>query len=515
MIEAPFKTQDEMNSFLAKCKTVIESAPGESEKLRAVEQLVPQLRAGLDEIRRGLAEQARNVPITGGDAEVVRAYYSPDEGMVEKGTISDLRRKSAIDVSRGQTHIGSDGGVVRMFGSADETGVWEYGLADDPHPKSEWQKGLQDRLQAAAFLKAMQGPRGDYTKVFRAIQRHLARGPSQVAKVFADNAGEGGEFIVSIPLTQLERTAEMIRLIEAAIPTMTVSGGNTFTHPFLTSGVQAFLHGVPVAGDLNPAELPKSVPSTAERTINIKTLVMNVPIDMDAAEDSLIDAIGLLNDLVARAEVDATEDALINGDTAATHGDTAFATWNPRGRWQTLGSSVDHRRMCIGFRQRAFDVTSTVDLNATQTVSAYMGLRAGLTQPHGLGDLIYVTSPEHYLAKILLDTNLLTVDKYGSGATILTGEVGKIGGFPLLLSEFMTADLAATGLYTGSGALTSMLLINRSRFRIVKRRNFRINLTNEYTRHTSWVTASSRKALHTFDSSTTKNVRYAFNLSSS
>jgi hypothetical protein len=79
----------------------------------------------------------------------------------------------------------------------------------------------------------------------------------------------------------------------------------------------------------------------------------------------------------------------------------------------------------------------------------------------------------------------------------------------------MTADLASTGLFTGSGALTSMLLINRARFRVARRRNFRVNQTNEYTRNTSWITASERKTLHSFDGSSVKNVRLAINLSSS
>jgi hypothetical protein len=169
---------------------------------------------------------------------------------------------------------------------------------------------------------------------------------------------------------------------------------------------------------------------------------------------------------VAEALRDGTEDCLINGDTATSHGDTGLAAWNPRSRWNILGSSNDHRKAWIGWRQRAFDVdanvsTAATDQNATQTVAGYIAALSGLTVPHAFGDIVYITSPEHYLVKILTDTNVLTVDKYGPAATVLTGEVARIGGHPLILSEFVDKQYNTSGIYDDSTKTkTGLLIVN-------------------------------------------------------
>lgn len=518
-----FKNAEEMAKFVADAQNAIKNCAGQAEKLEKQELLIQQLHAGLDEMRKSDLNRSGYTP-SGSDAEVERAYANPRGNREDyaPGAVADLRemgKKGWRPVNTNTdnvTHVGSGSGTVRLLGSTDEAGFYEHGLLDDPEPKSQWQHDLQRRFEALAWVRAVKGPRADTRRHWAGIRRHLSKGPALIARVLADNAGEGGEFVVSIPMAQLERTLMLNRGLEAAIPEMQVSS-NTATHPFLTTEIQPFLHNVPSAGDLNPAELPKTVPVTAERTINIKTLTVALPADMDAIEDSIVDFSPLAAELVARALVDGSEDCLINGDTAATHGDTAFLTWNPRARWQVLGSSLDHRKGWIGFRQRAFDVDATVttaveDYNATQTVSAYLGALAGLSTPHGFGNVIMITSPEHFIKKILTDTNVLTVDKYGTLATLITGEVGKIGGRRLLLSEFMTADLATSGLYTGTGSTTGLLQVNIDRFRIARRRSMRVNVETSYLRNTSYVIASERKTLHTFDSNSIANVHYLYNL---
>lgn len=513
---APFKTQAELQEFVAKAKAAMTEIVDLRERTVKAETLAAQLKAGMDAMSAQRVADGEHIP-EGTDGELVRSTYrrslSQDDAQA-LGGVCDLRnehsRERGFDEAR--RYVGGANGVVRMLGGV-EHGSWEDGLLDDPAPKTQWHHDLQRKVEEAGVIKAVLGRVS--AKRLSGIVEHLKRGPKQIAKVFADNTGEGGEWIITLPTTELQRTAELARQLESTIMDMPVSATVT-TLPFLTSGAQPYLHNVPASGDMNPAVLPKSIPTTADRTLTIKTLTVNVPVDMDAAEESIVDALPLMSLLVSEALRDGTEDGMLNGDTAATHGDTAFATWNPRSRWSSVsGSANDHRRGWIGWRQRAFDVSATADFNASQTVSAYIGALSGLTVPHAFSDVMYVTSPEHYLAKILIDTNVLTVDKYGPSATILSGEVARIGGRPLILSEFMVADMAASGLYTGAGALTGMVIVNRARFKMARRRGVRLNLESVYRDHTHYVVASERKAMVQFDSATTKNVRYLYNLSSS
>jgi HK97 family phage major capsid protein len=492
-------------------KTLEKHAKDHGGKIEGFEQALTDLKTDLKAVKQ--AQDAANRAPVGEQVDVHRGYCvaEANRGQV-RGGVADLRKAEKVSASRSRW-VGSGGGVVRMLGGI-ERGRWAPGLLDDPAPKSDWQREAQQRAEEIAWVKAFKGEAS--SDLWQGFAEHMKAGPPMVAKVFADNTGEGGEFIVTIPMTMLERTAELERQIESLIQTIDVPSSSV-TMPFLTTGVQPFLHGVPVAGDNNPGQLPKSVPTTAERTLSVKTLAVNVPVDREAAEDSIIAAIPLMQRLAGEGLRDGSEDCLINGDTAATHGDTAFATWNPRSRWQVLGSSADHRRAWIGFRQRAWDVDATVttaaqDYNTTQTIADYIAALASLTSPHGLGDVVYITSPEHYLRKIITDTNVLTVDKYGDKATVLTGEVARIGNHPLVLSEFVTSDLATTGLYTGSGATTGMLIVNLARFVMARRRAMRIEVETVIRENTVHIVASERKTLHTFDGASTANVRWLYNL---
>jgi len=504
------KSQEELNKFVADAKVQLALIAPLQERAAKAEQLAQQLQVKLDEVSKAQSETL-NRAVGREDGDVERAYTAPDASKVRGGVADGVQ----VKVDQRARWFGSKSGAVRMLGGV-EGRRYVPGLLDDPNPKGDWHKEAQAIAEEIAWAKAFNGRASE--EMWRGLREHLASGPRAIAKVFADNATEGGEFIVSIPMTMLQRTAEMERKIEALLPVINVPS-STVTMPFLTTGVQPFIHGVPASGDVNPADLPKTVPTTAERTISVKTLTVSVPVDRDAAEDSIIPAIPLMQQLVGEALRDGSEDALINGDTAASHGDTGIAGWNPRSRWTVLGSSQDHRKAWIGWRQRAFDVDATVttaatDYNATQTVAAYIGALAGLTSPHAFGSIVYITSPEHYLAKILTDTNVLTVDKYGPGATILTGEVARIGGHPLILSEFVDKQYNTSGIYDDSTKTTTgLLIVNLSRFLMAQRRGMRVEVETVVRNNTTYVVASERKTLHSFDGNTVVNCRWLYNLS--
>lgn len=526
----PVMKPEEFAEFVAKTKQALSTVQTTSEEVALIKTLVPQLQLSLEGVKAYHAERGVYTP-SGTDAEVERKYCTPqcDVDDLPGAVIRDARGSKAtmpVWAEKGETINAKDGrlfmvskdhGAVRMLGGPDEAGVWEDGLLDNPKPESEWQHELQRRMEVASWHKAIREDGKVPPGVLRSIARHMRKGPQAIRRVFDDNATEGGEWIVTIPLAQLERTAELMRQLEGMFQVMNLTGPSN-THPFLTGGVQPFVRGTNTAGDMNPAEFPKSMLTTGERSVTPKTFTIALPYDLDAIEDSIVDAIPVFNDIVARGSVDGFEDAMINGDSAATHGDTGIATWNPRGRWQVLGSGLDHRRAFIGLRQRAFDVDANVSTAVTaydtqQTVADYMGALSGLSSPHAFGGIFYLTSPEQFLAKVLKDTNLLTVDKYGPSATIVTGEVGKIGGRRILLSDFVPIDLAATGLYTGSGATTCMLIVNADRFRVARRRSFTTGIEVKPLQNMGVVYSHERKTFHTFDANTIANVRNLINLS--
>lgn len=520
---APFDSQEGLNKFIGDARKVIEDAPTQAAKLAAVELLAKQMQVGMDEIQRRQAEAAAYVA-TGTEGEVLRAYTEPAAQAEQlEGGVLDLRKSAGGRIGETKRWAGSDAGVVRMLGGL-EDGEWAPGILDDSRPKNAWQAELQEKASKLgvlmAFAKAKVGPGGDpwslpvMRSARRGFVRHLARGPGVIGKMFSGNSGEGGEFTQTLPLTVIERTAEIPRVLEGQLEDLPLSA-NTVKLPFLTAGAQPFVHGKPIAADLNAAMLPKSVPSTTERTLTAPTLAVNIPVELDAIEDMTIgDGLGLLMQLLGEALVDGREDTMCNGDTAATHGDTALATWNPNGRWPVQGSPADHRTAFMGWRQSAFDRSSDIDQSGTQTIAGYIAAKVNMTSPHGVLDVFYATSPEHYLAKVVVDANVLTVDKFGPGATIQTGQVANIGGSPLFLSQFVTADMNASGVYDGvTTTYTSMLIVGRRRWKMARRRALRVNVEIVYREGVAYLVASERAGMVTIDGSTTKNVIYLRKLS--
>jgi len=82
--------------------------------------------------------------------------------------------------------------------------------------------------------------------------------------------------------------------------------------------------------------------------------------------------------------------------------------------------------------------------------------------------------------KLLSLPEVLTVDKYGANATILTGELAKLDGIPIIVSEFIREDLNASGVYDGVTTNRTILpLVYRPAFLYGDRRTITLRVSQE------------------------------------
>ena len=124
-----------------------------------------------------------------------------------------------------------------------------------------------------------------------------------------------------------------------------------------------------------------------------------------------------------------------------------------------------------------------------------------------LGALI--TSPEAYLKTLLQLDEVVTLDKWGTSYTALSGQLASFAGMPIILSEFMDNDLETSGLFTGgSGGKSGVIICNRSRFKLGVRAGNSVEIDRDITRGVYDLVASAREVFYTVDSSTKKNVAY-------
>mgnify|MGYP003673117705 CR=1 FL=1 len=413
-----------------------------------------------------------------------------------------------------QKYVRRDGSL-RMKGESTTDRAWTEGLLSDA-PVCEWQADLQRAVEQYSIVNTVS--KGGAPKSLQAVQDIVSRAPKTVDKIFADYTAIGGEFVPDVMLPELERTLVMERRVAGLFQDMNMNN-KTEILPFLTSGLRPHKRGA-VTGD-SPTAYALSSLATAQRTITAAGLTVNTQVDSDANEDSIINALPLIQAELIASLIDGEEDCIINGSADGAGVDT-LSSWNVRSRWGSADASTgDHRLSWVGLRERAIDVSNSTDQSASQTVAGFMTARAKLASPHGVaGDLVCVVSPEYYMTKMLLfgegsasTAGVIDVSRYGPAATILTGELGQLMGVPIVISEFMSADLAADGGYDGvTTDYTGMLLFNKSRFKMGRLRGATTEIDKDIVSGYHRLVCTSRQVFFTTDAAATKNVHYSFKL---
>lgn len=174
--------------------------------------------------------------------------------------------------------------------------------------------------------------------------------------------------------------------------------------------------------------------------------MMAASVIADEADAELVAAVtDLTRAELVRALARGQEDACINGDTA-------FATAN------------SPKKMFNGLRK--IGNANSVDMGGVGITVAKINATRKAMGIHGINvnSLVLIVNPEVYFTLVGLP-EFLTVDKYGSAATIMNGEVGKIFGIPVVVTSYIANNLETTGAdHVTTGATTEALLVNKDYF---------------------------------------------------
>jgi HK97 family phage major capsid protein len=390
--------------------------------------------------------------------------------------------------------------------------IEQKGLLDADVYANQWHADLckmnQDRSLARMMMKDPYTPKADMK-----LYSHLQKAPSfmknAVNKIFADSAGVGGEWIPDEFKTELYQTFQVPRGLRALLPSVQMER-ETLLIPKLSRGGRPYIKGV-ATDDL--AKYQASTIETAQKTVRAKGLATLMNIDDAAGEDSAFAIIPALSRQIAQDLEDAFEDCMINGDTAASHQDD-IANWNIRERWGAsgLGGSSDHRRLFLGMRAAAKDKGSDVDAG-TFNFAKFMSVVAELGEL-AVGNKVCVVSPEALVANFLQLDQVVTLEKFGNQATILTGQLASLAGIPIVMSRFMGADLdTADGLYDNvNKTTTGFLVFNTDSWYQYVRRQITIESDKDIASGSIQLVSTMRAVMDSPDADALKNVAYGYNL---
>jgi len=185
-------------------------------------------------------------------------------------------------------------------------------------------------------------------------------------------------------------------------------------------------------------------------------------------QDAAMDMMPLLREDILWGLGSSIEDATLNGSSIVTDLDNAAAsklwtsTADVRNAWDGVRNSIEKSGVThIDGGTFTYDILQ----NARREIGKYG------TDP---SNLVWVVSPKGYIDITKL-TEVVTLEKYGANATVLKGELARVGGIPIVVSENLAENLNIDGVYDNITLdNTVMLLLNRKAHMFGDRKDIRV-----------------------------------------
>jgi len=295
------------------------------------------------------------------------------------------------------------------------------------------------------------------TEAFKGMQNML-NGDVELRKALAvANSAEGAEWIPTGFSNQVTKVIELNLKVPSLFRTIPMPTSPWKMPVQLSQGTGYFVNE---SNDDESQKIPASTPGTSAPEFTARKLAGRFLFSEEIDEDSIVNMRSFLVDELGMSIARAEETAFVNGDrtgaagVASSHQDNAGTA--------LFTSNYDARLIFDGLRYFALnnaDTSTKTFGNADPSDTLLSNVRL-LMGKHAVNpqDLVWIASINTYLKMIGL-TNARTIDKYGDKATVLTGELMKYDGIPVVVSEYLYSNLADTGVYDGSTTDRAMLLL--------------------------------------------------------
>lgn len=290
---------------------------------------------------------------------------------------------------------------------------------------------------SAAFMRELA------SKTYRAVERgDLDAGAVRDLPVKSDElmhtglSGYGAEWVPDVWSSELWRKARAENVILPLFRTFEMPA-NPYELPI--SGTDPTVYYVPETQDEDDLTLGASNPipdsqiGSGKVTLSARKLALRVGFSAELVEDAALPLIPLYREQALRVMADAIDHVLLNGDTETG------ATGNVNSDNAAPEATAKYL-VFDGLRKLPLVTTATQaqDANGAPSVALLRAARFLMPSRYALRpkDCAWIVDGSTY-AKLLSDANLATVDKFGPHATVLTGEIAKVDGVPVLVSAEM------------------------------------------------------------------------------
>lgn len=239
--------------------------------------------------------------------------------------------------------------------------------------------------------------------------------------------------------------------------------------------------------------------SVNDPTVNMKVLTSvkfagRSDYSYELDDDSIIAVLPMLQDQLAKGAADALEESILSAQVRDDAGGGGLAV---------VVDTFD-----MGFQRQAEAVATLENVGGTSFsgVVDHIANARGKMGTAGIKaeDLALVLTSKAY-GEFVGDTSLITYDKLGDQATLLTGSVGQVFGINVLVSDNFnqTADFnVANGGFNSNGGTAVIvhgILVRPASFKMGVRGQFSVEQDRDITTQTNQVVASFRRAMNVMD----------------
>lgn len=384
---------------------------------------------------------------------------------IETDDLGELMSRASIthDEAKFCEEVGADPIIVRMQTCNPKN--FSEGTAEGI---ARWQKDAQEVAMIHGLLSRTSGYRDrGGIKAMRRYKR-LRETFGKIQKgvgMDTAGAGEGLEWVPTVMSGEVQRRIENEAVVASLFQRATMPSG-TWDWPIIGAGAIGYVMPQSTT-DAITALITSSIVGTTKATFTAIKMGVFVPVSSELTEDAVAGNLSIITNEIALGAVRLIENALINSDStnqsaAAANQDNDIAT-----------AYAIEKLFASGLRKKALAGTTT-DAGATKLDVDILRLnRWGLSGARAVKpvDIVHIMSTKSYI-NLLSDARLLTMEKFGAMATILTGFLAAVDGSPVIISDYVRDNVSATGVNTVAGPndKTTVLTVHRPSWAIGDRR---------------------------------------------
>lgn len=245
------------------------------------------------------------------------------------------------------------------------------------------------------------------------------------------------------------------------------------------------------SGEASSAQDPETAKSTFTSTEQIAEVNWTYNLD----EDAVIAVLPSLRQELTRSGREQMDAFVLNADaTAAATGNINLDDDTPPTDAYYLSNGQDGIRhyYLVDRTDQSANISTTLTDALWRAGVSRMGKYAASPE-----NVVAITNVKTYLISLMGLTNVRTLDKYGPQATILTGELAKMDGIPIVVSESMAlaeddGKVSATGSNNDEGQIA---LVNRDMWKVGFRRQLMVEIDRDIRKRIFIMVVSFRLAV--------------------